>query len=233
MFLEREALAGRIAEAEFQLRCRIEAAVGEIAARLGARARGQRRLEKFGRQLHDVVQRLAPRIALPRPRCETFGSGTPASCASRSTASGKLTPSVSITKSKMLPFLPEEKSWNQAFLIVDEERRRLLLVERRQPLEFAALLASFTRRPTTSDTGSRACSSSRNWGVKRMGLAARVLARGVRVGRFSRIGRPIIGRQNETFRGGGGNQLSGAGDSGRFPSYSQARHCGTAHPGRL
>ena len=39
----------------------------------------------------------------------------PACCASRSTASGKLTPSVSITKSKMLPFLPEEKSNHTAF----------------------------------------------------------------------------------------------------------------------
>src|SRR5262249_24266510 len=29
---------------------------------------------------------------------------------------------------------------------------------------------SFTRRPTTSEAGSRARSSSRNWGVKRMGL---------------------------------------------------------------
>src|SRR4029078_10878598 len=28
---------------------------------------------------------------------------------------------------------------------------------------------NFTRRPTTSETGSRARSSSRNWGVKRMG----------------------------------------------------------------
>ena len=44
---------------------------------------------------------------------EIFGSGTPAICARRSTASGKLTPSDSMTKSKMLPFLPEEKS-NQA-----------------------------------------------------------------------------------------------------------------------
>ena len=31
--------------------------------------------------------------------------------ASRSTASGKVTPSVSITKSKMSPCLPDEKSW--------------------------------------------------------------------------------------------------------------------------
>ena len=38
MLLEREALVGRIAEAELQLRRRIEAAVGEIAARLGAGA---------------------------------------------------------------------------------------------------------------------------------------------------------------------------------------------------
>ena len=46
------------------MRCGIEAAVGEIAARFGARAARQRCLEEFRRQLHDVVQRLAPRIAL-------------------------------------------------------------------------------------------------------------------------------------------------------------------------
>ena len=64
MFLEREALVGRITETEFQLRRGIEGAVGKIAARFGAGARGKRGLEELRRQFHDVVQRLAPGVAL-------------------------------------------------------------------------------------------------------------------------------------------------------------------------
>ena len=63
VLLERETLTRRIAEAEFQLRRGIEPAVGEIAAGFRAVARCQRVLEEFRRELHDVVQRLAPRIA--------------------------------------------------------------------------------------------------------------------------------------------------------------------------
>ena len=67
--LEREALGRCIAHAEPDLRGRIETAVGEIAAGLGAGARGERRLEEFRRQLHDVVEGLAPLVAgLLRPR---------------------------------------------------------------------------------------------------------------------------------------------------------------------
>src|SRR5215510_6921519 len=47
--------------------------------------------------------------------CETLGSGMPASAASRSTASGNESPSVSIRKSKIEPFLPEEKSNHACF----------------------------------------------------------------------------------------------------------------------
>src|SRR5262249_48913829 len=63
MLLEREALGWGIAQAELQVRRRIESAVGEIAARLGACARGKRRLEEFRRQLDDVGERLAPVLA--------------------------------------------------------------------------------------------------------------------------------------------------------------------------
>ena len=45
----------------------------------------------------------------------TAGSATPAIAAQRSTASGKPTPSVFITKSKMLPFCPDEKSNHACF----------------------------------------------------------------------------------------------------------------------
>ncbi len=69
----------------------IEPAVGEIATRLGAAARGQRRLEELGRELHDVVERLAALLAR-FVLGETFGSGMPACAASRSTASGNEAP---------------------------------------------------------------------------------------------------------------------------------------------
>src|SRR5262249_58491799 len=63
MLFEREALGWGIAEAELDLRRRVEPAVGEIAAPFGARARSERRLEEFRRQLDDVVERLAPFVA--------------------------------------------------------------------------------------------------------------------------------------------------------------------------
>ena len=59
MLLEREPFARRVTDAELELRRRFEAAVGEIAARLGAEAGGQRRLEKFRGKFDDVVQRFA------------------------------------------------------------------------------------------------------------------------------------------------------------------------------
>jgi len=57
----------------------------------------------------------------------------------------------------------------KSLLVVDREGRRLLLLERRQPLYSLPAFFSRTRLPTTSETGSRARISSRNWGVKRMG----------------------------------------------------------------
>ncbi len=56
MFLQREPLAARIAETKLQLSGRRNRAIGEIAARLGARARRQRFHEVRGRHFHHVVQ---------------------------------------------------------------------------------------------------------------------------------------------------------------------------------
>ena len=63
MFLERVLLAGRVAEPELELRRGLNAAVGEIAAPARAGARGERRLEEFGGELDNVVQRLAALFA--------------------------------------------------------------------------------------------------------------------------------------------------------------------------
>ena len=59
MLLQRKAFAGRIADAELQLGGGRNRAVGEIAARFGAIARGQSVGEELRGQLHHVVQRLA------------------------------------------------------------------------------------------------------------------------------------------------------------------------------
>ncbi len=63
MFLQRKALGRRIAETELVLDGGIEPAVGEITARLGAGARGERRLEELGGEFHHLVQGLAMRRA--------------------------------------------------------------------------------------------------------------------------------------------------------------------------
>ena len=133
MLLQRKAFAGRIADAKLQLRRRRNRAVGEIAARLGAVARGQRVGEKFCRQFHHVMQRLA---ALLVPR----GVGRHR----RQRHAGH--------RGEALDRLGERDAFGlhhevedvavlaggevviKSLLVVDREGRRLLLLERRQPL---------------------------------------------------------------------------------------------------
>src|SRR6516165_3339267 len=131
MLLEREALGWGAAEAELHLRRRIEPAVGEIAARLGARARSKRRLEEFRRQLDDVVERLAPFVArllrrrdlgqrdtgLRRKPLHRLGEGEP------------LGHHHEVENAAVLPRREIEPGH---FLVVDEKRRRFLLVEGRK-----------------------------------------------------------------------------------------------------
>src|SRR5262249_46897808 len=69
----------------------------------------------------------------------------------------------------MLPFLPEEKSNQACFWSFTKKDGVFSLLNGDRPLNSRPERMSFTRRPTTSETGSRAFSSSRNWGVKRMG----------------------------------------------------------------
>src|SRR4051812_31595530 len=88
--------------------------------------------------------------------------------ASRSTASGNSTPSVSMTKSKIEPFLPDEKSNHACFWSLTKNDGVFSLLNGDRPFHSRPDFINFTRRPTTSETGSRARSSSRNWGVKRM-----------------------------------------------------------------
>src|SRR5881394_2257108 len=96
------------------------------------------------------------------------GNGTPAMEASRSTASGKFTPSVIITKSKMLPFLPDEKSNHAAFWSFTKNDGVFSLLKGESPFHSRPAFFKETRRPTTSETGSRAFRSSRKSGEYRM-----------------------------------------------------------------
>src|SRR5262249_27585781 len=73
-----------------------------------------------------------------------------------------------MTKSKMLPFLPEEKSNHIAFWSLTKKDGVFSLLNGDRPFHSRPALRNFTRLPTTSETGSRARSSSRNCGVNRM-----------------------------------------------------------------
>ena len=137
MLFQREALARRIAEPEFQLRRRIEPAVGEIAAALGAGTGRQRVLEEFCGKLHDVVQRLAARVALLvlardfrqrharhlRQPLDRFGERDAFAL------HDEIENAAVLAGGEIEPGL---------LLVVHEERRRLFLVEWRQALELAA-----------------------------------------------------------------------------------------------
>ncbi len=137
MLLQREAFARRVAKPEFQLRRRIEAAVGEIAACLRTHARGQRRFKKFRGDFHDVVQRLAPRIALLilarnfrqrhaghlRQTFHGFGK------ADAFAFHHEIEDAAVLARGKIEPGL---------LLVVNKERRRLFFIERRQALELTA-----------------------------------------------------------------------------------------------
>src|ERR1700712_1249153 len=78
-----------------------------------------------------------------------------------------------MTKSKMLPFLPEEKSNQASFWSLTKNDGDFSLLNGDRPFNSRPERCNFTRRPTTSETGSRAFSSSRNCGVKRMVLSPR------------------------------------------------------------
>ncbi len=61
-----------------------------------------------------------------------------------------------MTKSKMLPFLPEEKSNQACFWSFTKKDGVFSLLNGDRPLNSRPERTSFTRRPTTSDTGRRA-----------------------------------------------------------------------------
>src|SRR5882757_5041899 len=73
-----------------------------------------------------------------------------------------------MTKSKIVPFLPDEKSNHAIFWSLTKNEGVFSWLKGESPRHSRPALRNFTRRPTTSETGSRARSSSRNWGENRM-----------------------------------------------------------------
>ena len=133
MLLQREAIRRGIAEAELQLRRWGDGAVGEIAARLGAQARGQR-LREIGRsEVHDVMQRAAA-LLLPgsirrhRRQRQAGHAGEPLDGFGKRQAVGLH------HEADDVAVLAGGEVVVKTLLVVDVEGRRLLLLERRQPL---------------------------------------------------------------------------------------------------
>src|SRR5262245_35616286 len=103
----------------------------------------------------------------------------------------------------MLPFLPEEKSNHIDFWSLTKNEGVRSLLKGDSPFHSRPAFLSRTRRPTTSETGRRARSSSRNWGGNRMQPALLIrwalqyrTARGGRGGRrpcpsYSQGGGPV------------------------------------------
>src|SRR5215813_9453801 len=115
----------------------------------------------------------------------------------------------------MLPFLPEEKSNQACFWSFTKKDGVFSLLKGDRPLNSRPARASFTRLPTTSETGSRAFSSSRNCGVKRMGLV--------------RIGCPYHNPASWDFLGRGRKPHRAADVSSPFLVFHRrARGCGSA-----
>ena len=151
-FLQREALGRRVADAEAQLRLRLDAAVGQIAARLGAGTGLQCRFKELRRKLDDVVQRLAPllaRLGLARGFRHRHARhrGEPLD------RLGERHPLGLHHEIEDVAVLARGEIEPRRLLVVHEEGRRLLLVERREPLPLAARLLE--RHATADDLRNR------------------------------------------------------------------------------
>ena len=89
--------------------------------------------------------------------------------ARRSTASGKVSPSVSIRNAKASPCLPDEKSWKKPFWSLTKNDGVFSALNGDKPRHSRPSLRNLTRVPATSETGRRALISSRNSGGNFMG----------------------------------------------------------------
>ena len=131
--------ARRIADAKLELRRRRDGAVGEIAARLGAEARGQRVAEELRGQIHHVIQRLAALLVSRRIRRHggqrhAGHRGKPFDRFGEADALGLH------QERDDVAVLAGGEVVVKSLLVVDREGRRLFLLKRRQPLEFPSRL---------------------------------------------------------------------------------------------
>ena len=134
MLLQRKTVRQRVAQAKLQLRRGRDRAVAEIAARLRAVARRERVGKEFCRELHHVMQRLAA-LLVPRGiggRCRQRHAGhrrQPLDGLGKADALGLH------QKRDDVAVLAGGEVVVKALLVIDGERGRLFLLERRQPLE--------------------------------------------------------------------------------------------------
>ena len=115
------------------MRRRRDRAVAEIAARLGAVARGQRVGEEFRRELHHVMQRLAA-LLVPRGIGRHRRQRQPGHRRQPLDRLGKRDALGLHHEVEDVAVLAGGEVVVELLLVVDRERRRLLLLERRQPL---------------------------------------------------------------------------------------------------
>ena len=151
----------RIADTELELRLRLDAAVGEIAARLGARRAASVASKNFAASSMTSCSVLRRFSRASASRRRLSAAARPPSRRGARPLRGTSRPSVCITKSKMLPFLPEEKSNHAAFWSFTKNEAVFSLLNGDKPLPLAPGLLELHARPTTSETGSRAFRSSR------------------------------------------------------------------------
>ena len=140
VLLQRVLVGRRIAEPELELRRRLQPAVGEIAAAARAMTRRKRGLEEFRGEFDNVVQRLAPLFAflgLARHRRDRHArlAGEPLDRFGEAHALGLH------HEVEDVAVLAGREVEPHRLLIIDEKRRCLLLIERREALPLAPRLA--------------------------------------------------------------------------------------------
>jgi len=142
MLLQAKRSFGRIADSKLHLRCLRIARVAEIASRLGGAPRGQRIGDKFRSSSitsYSVLRRCSCRAASSSPP----GSVQPGHLGEALHRLDEIDALVAITKSKMLPCLPVEKSvMKTASGSFTVNSGVFFLLERRQPLELPPLPSS-------------------------------------------------------------------------------------------
>ena len=143
---QREALGRGVAEPKALLHRRAEAAIGEIAARFGADRRLQVRFEQARRHRHNFDQARAllvlSRLRGAQTRHRQAGHvGQPLDRFREGEALGLH------QKGERVAVLAGREVVEEALLVVDEERRRLLRAEWREAPPLAPFLAQFDARP--------------------------------------------------------------------------------------